>query len=216
MQRIWHRDRTMNGGGTFEISYVWYDETICMNGVCTALDELFYYFIVIQYSSRTLSCSTVAQDSIVIQESEHDLHISWWHPTNTQSIIPSYALVRESWDDSSIYSPLSKKRKFGSGLSIKIPDGAHIPMRCVSGGEHDHNQHMKYHHSWSDEGAESGDSTNENVSAPLWNHRHRHRWHLMIQQPHEQQQPPRQKPLVVVLMVTRKPKQVHVMALPTR
>ncbi len=42
---------------------------------------------------------------------------------------------------------------------------------------------------------------------------HRHRWHLLIQQ--EQQQPPRQRPLVVVLMVPRKPKQVHVMTLPT-
>ncbi len=58
------------------------------------------------------------------------------------------------------------KRKFGPGLSIKVPDGAHIPMRCVSGGEHDHYLHVKYHRSCSDEGAESGNSANENVSAP--------------------------------------------------
>ncbi len=74
---------------------------------------------------------------------------------------------------------ISKKRKFGPGLglSIKVPDCAHI-RRCVSGGEHDQCLHMKYHHSRSDEGAESGNSANENVSAPLWYHHHRHRWHF--------------------------------------
>ncbi len=185
---VWYDGTNFN----YEYSYYEHSPSICvlptftMNTVFLCLQQchhirthewcMYRYgwvILLFRYSSCTFPCSTVAQDSIV-----RDLAGEWtWsshlilfiplHLTSTLLKLHSKLCFGSKILRWLIYLFMSKKRKFdpGLGLLIKVPDGVHITMRCVSGGEHDHCLHMKYHHAWSDEGAESGNSANENASA---------------------------------------------------